>query len=192
MWKSFKTFLNFIYITIFSILATSCHLSNQKTIVVFVKKVIDGDTIQIINENNELEIIRLYGIDTPETLKLRVNEDMIAKYENFYAQLAKKYLKEQIESSKNKIKISRITKDKFHRTVALIFKNNESLNLLMVKKGYARVAFIQAQNPKKPFYTSTNEQYEFYKELINIELKAKEIQKGIWTHKETDVFFKQL
>ncbi len=85
-------------------------------------KVYDGDTITIINENNEKEKIRLYGISARE-----LNQE--------YGQEAKNYLQNLI-LNKN-IDVFVHYKDEYERTVAEIYLDKININQEMVKQGQA-------------------------------------------------------
>lgn len=85
-------------------------------------KVYDGDTITIINENNEKEKIRLYGISARE-----LNQE--------YGQEAKNYLQNLI-LNKN-IDVFVHYQDEYERTVAEIYLDKININQEMVKQGQA-------------------------------------------------------
>ncbi|EIE40688.1 putative DNA/RNA nuclease [Mycoplasmopsis canis UF33] len=196
MMLNFKKILSFCFFVTIIFLNTSCSYLNSNNIsLIKVIKVIDGDTIKVLNKDNNTEIIRLYGIDAPETLKERYNEDSLAPKENFYAQISKKYLLNKIKEANFELYVKKITYDKYRRSVSILFTDKsfkESLNIKMIKEGLARVAFIQGENPKKPYYTTTDYQFNFYKKLIENERVAKVLNKGFWKYSENLIFFKKL
>ena len=87
---------------------------------VSVHRVIDGDTFVL--ETGER--IRLYGVNTPE------------KGENGFLS-ALSFTSDQVFS--HTVRIERQYKDKYGRTVALVWVGPKSLNGLLVKKGHAEI-----------------------------------------------------
>ena len=89
---------------------------------VFIKNCYDGDTCTTYKG----ETIRLACIDTPE-LKGRNANPIRAKS-------AKDFLNALVTNQE--VSIKRITKDRYGRTVAELFKNEENIQELIVKKGF--------------------------------------------------------
>lgn len=85
----------------------------------FLKRVIDGDTVELINGT----ILRLYGINTPEKGEYLSKEAVyfLSTYEN------------------KKIDLEILEKDKYNRTLAVIYDDGENINQKMVKNGFATV-----------------------------------------------------
>lgn len=87
---------NFFYLTNLCLFLPACQVTQPHTMhlgaislnnyAYSVLKIIDGDTIEI-EINNKVQKVRLYGIDTPETLKFG-QKQKLALYENFFAQKA--------------------------------------------------------------------------------------------------------
>ena len=98
-------------------------LKAEPTIVI--KNCYDGDTCT----STKGEKIRLACINTPE-LKGKNSEPIAAKS-------ARDFLNELIKQEQ--VKIRRLTKDRYGRTIAEIYKNNVNIQQLMVNKGYAKV-----------------------------------------------------
>ena len=89
-------------------------------------KITDGDTIQINGEK-----IRFSGIDTPE-----INQTCKQKDEIINCGIrAKHLLADKIEG--NEVKCIREGKDRYKRSLAECFVNNESLSSFLVRSGYA-------------------------------------------------------
>ena len=89
-------------------------------------KITDGDTIQINGEK-----IRFSGIDTPELKQFCVMDDK----KNSCGLKAKQILVDKIGNFK--VTCIREGKDKYKRTLAECFVNNESLSSFLVRSGYA-------------------------------------------------------
>ena len=89
-------------------------------------KITDGDTIKINGEK-----IRFSGIDTPELKQICIKEGV----KNFCGKEAKQILIDKIAD--NKISCIREGKDRFKRTLAECFVNDESLSSYLVRRGYA-------------------------------------------------------
>ena len=89
-------------------------------------KITDGDTIKINGEK-----IRFSGIDTPELKQTCLKEGI----KNFCGKEAKQILIDKI--AYNKVTCVREGKDRYKRTLAECFVNDESLSSYLVKSGYA-------------------------------------------------------
>ena len=85
----------------------------------------DGDTCTTI----EGEKIRLACIDTPELKGKKANPIKAKEARDFLNKLV----------SNKKVLIRRITKDRFGRTVAEIFKNNINVQKLIIEKEYGKI-----------------------------------------------------
>lgn len=85
----------------------------------FLKRVIDGDTVELINGT----ILRLYGINTPEKGEYLSKEAVyfLSTYEN------------------KEIDLETFEKDKYNRTLAVIYDNGENINEKLIKNGFATV-----------------------------------------------------
>jgi endonuclease YncB( thermonuclease family) len=89
-------------------------------------RVVDGDTIHLNGEK-----IRFTGIDTPELNQTCIKERAIKPC----GVTAKEILIEKI--SDNKVECISEGKDRYKRTLAECFVNNESLSSYLVRSGYA-------------------------------------------------------
>ena len=89
-------------------------------------KITDGDTIKINGEK-----IRFSGIDTPELKQTCLKEGV----KNFCGKEAKLILIDKIAD--NKVTCVREGKDRYKRTLAECFVNDESLSSYLVRSGYA-------------------------------------------------------
>ncbi|QCZ36493.1 thermonuclease family protein [Mycoplasma nasistruthionis] len=160
----------------------------------------DGDTFYryyyFDKQNNLIQAqtgFRFRGVDTPETDKPST-KGKLAKYEDLYAQMAKRALKSIIVQNAGVFYLNPLNTDKYNRQIGFIFKNNE-MNLedefgaQLVKMGLGRVAYIGERNSNYyPVQTDRQEQYLHL--ILKLQQQAKEAQKGFWKHNINDVFYK--
>lgn len=113
--------------------------------------VADGDTIAVIHELEKVKI-RLYGIDTPEKKQVFGNK-------------ARRYTNATVR--KKSVEIVPIERDRYGRTVAMVFVAGECLNEALVRDGYA---WVYRQYCKK----------EFCRDWLKLESTARENRQGLW------------
>ncbi|GHV09351.1 hypothetical protein FACS1894160_4910 [Bacteroidia bacterium] len=137
----------------------SCHQSHRKTakdnsfILGKVIKVQDGDTYDLLREDNTTIRIRMEGIDAPE------------KGMPFY-RVAKNYLGSLC--LKQTVKVLKTTEDHHGRTVGYTYLNDgRELSREMIKAGLAW------------HYKEYNDE----KELTNLEVEAQTARRGLWIDK---------
>jgi endonuclease YncB( thermonuclease family) len=100
-----------------------------------VKKVVDGDTVNVvINEGTKLKV-RLYGIDAPETVKMNRRTGAVSKPGQSYGEEACRALEGKVYGKKAKLQIVDI--DRYRRMVAILYLGDRDINREMVKEGYA-------------------------------------------------------
>jgi len=107
-----------------------CNSSSQAQIV---KRVIDGDTIQLGNG----EMIKLIGVDTPETKHPQ-------KPVEYYGKEAYTFTRKMVEGQQVRIEYAQQKKDKYGRTPAYVYLTDGTfLNAEIIKQGYghAYIAF---------------------------------------------------
>ena len=92
---------------------------------IFIKSCYDGDTCTAIDG----EKIRLACIDTPELKGKNSNPEKAIEARDFLNQLV----------ANKKVSIRRITKDRYGRTVAEIYKDGKNIQELIVNKGYGKI-----------------------------------------------------
>jgi len=92
---------------------------------VFIKNCYDGDTCTTF----EGETIRLACIDTPELKGRNANTIPAKSARNFLNNLV----------AYQEVSIKRITNDRFGRTVAELFKDEENIQKLIVNKGFGEI-----------------------------------------------------
>jgi len=135
----------------------------------YVRKVTDGDTIQV-EYNGNVYKVRLLDIDTPESVKSGVPVQA-------YAKEASQFTKEMTLNKTIKLFFEKGLKDKYDRLLAhIILKDGEYLNALLVRNGYARVEVL-----------SPNTEFKFY--FDQLEQKAVSEKVGLWGLKKDEIPF---
>jgi micrococcal nuclease len=115
-------FLPMFFLTFLAVNVVSCADHAPYT----VTEIRDGDTIVVITDRAEALTIRLACIDAPEL------------DQSFWGKNAKERL-EQIIPVSSQVSLRIADRDRYGRTVAEIYKDNFSVNLLMVAEGQAVV-----------------------------------------------------
>ncbi|MDD3646117.1 MAG: thermonuclease family protein [Candidatus Gracilibacteria bacterium] len=131
---------------------------------VFVERVVDGDTMDVIFENGNIERLRLIGVDTPETKHPRkpVEEFGIEAYN---------FTKKTLEGKYVLLETGIEDRGKYGRLLAYIYiDETTSFNEMLIEKGYAR-AYL-----KYPF--------KYSKLYASLEKQAKKNKVGLWGNKE--------
>lgn len=136
------------------------------TVEVAVTRVIDGDTVEVTNENGQTETVRLLLIDTPESVD--PNEEVQA-----YAEEASEFAKIRLEGSRVLLERGNPDKDKYGRTLGYIWLKNgaDRVNFaeLALTEGMARVAYVYEPNTK------------YLEDFETWEQEAKDEKLNIWS-----------
>ena len=156
-----KLFLFISICLIFFFLTYNDVKSEEVKIITGIAKVIDGDTIRIVEKK-----IRLFGIDAPEKKQqcrkpwLTIS---ILSFSKDYpcGKISTDRLKKKIN---NKLLICKwINKDRYKRYIAECFKDKTNINAWMVRNGYA-VAYTK-----------------YSKKFMSQEIFAKKEKLGLWS-----------
>jgi micrococcal nuclease len=133
-----------------------------------VLKVVDGDTIDVLVEN-QLVRVRLLGINSPESVDPRRHVECFGKE-------ASRYLKSILGDSVVRLEKDRDKPDtdEYGRWLRYVYMNDVFINRDMIANGYAYE------------YTYHNEQYQFQDEFKNVEKNARELQIGLWNKDTCD------
>lgn len=114
-------------------------------------KIYDGDTITALTSQKEKIKIRLYGIDAPELKQP-------------FGKASKRHLIDLI--SNNSLNINEKGKDKYGRTLAVLYNGDQDINAQMVIDGYAWA-------------------YDkFSKDYVAFQQNAQALKKGLWIDKD--------
>lgn len=127
-----------------------------------VVKVVDGDTLSL-SMNGKTEVLRLIGMDTPETVDPRKPVQCFAKEASAKAKEMLMGKKVRIEADPSQGEL-----DKYNRLLRYIFLEDGTFyNKLMIEEGYAHE------------YTY-NTPYKYQSEFKEAEAKAREAKRGFW------------
>ena len=124
-----------------------------------VLKVYDGDTILVAGPQGR-QMIRLLGIDAPETSKGR------DKPGQPYSQKARRYLAGLI--LKHSISLVTYGEDRYRRTLAVVFYDGRNINLAMIEAGLA-----EAYRGRTPDVFDPSP-------YLEAEAQARQAMKGMW------------
>lgn len=129
-------------------------------------KCIDGDTARFILNGEEIKV-RFLGINAPEIAGTNKEaEEFGDTAKDYTCNRLKKAEKIELEYDKASDKV-----DKYDRYLAYVFVDGKLLEVDILKKGYAKVQYI-------------NDKYKYYDDLVKAEEKAKENKKGIYGETE--------
>ncbi|MFH1305453.1 MAG: thermonuclease family protein [Candidatus Omnitrophota bacterium] len=143
-------------------LATGCaRQSSAAQAEYIVKKVIDGDTIELSNGSR----VRYIGIDTPE---VRKREGTGWKYApEPYALKAKTENNELVAGKKVKLEFDAEKEDKYGRLLAYVYVDGKMVNAELLRRGCASVYMIPPNTKHLALLTAAQEE-------------AKRAKRGIW------------
>ena len=111
--------LKLFLVTLIFLFSLSAQASIIRGVVV---KIADGDSLTLLTDSNKQIRIRLAGIDTPER-------------KQSFGNTAKNALVKLVFQKEVKIKVR--TKDRYGRTVGIVFLDNQNVNYELVRKGMA-------------------------------------------------------
>lgn len=126
-------------------------------------KCVDGDTLKV-TVGKEIKTVRFLAIDTPESVHPEKDVEVFGKEASDYTcKLVSNANKLYLEYDKNSEK-----EDKYGRLLAYVYADDKMVQKELLKKGYARVAYLYAD-------------YKHTSELKKVEATAKNNKKGIWS-----------
>lgn len=131
----------------------------------FVRRVIDGDTIELSNG----ERVRLIGVDTPETVHPNKPIEVFGKE-------ASAFTRKEIEGKVVRLDYDQANattnhKDKYGRTLAYVYRVKDGffLNAEIIKQGYG--------------YAYTRFPFKYLEQFRQYERHAREKAVGLWSEK---------
>src|SRR3989344_698507 len=133
----------------------------SSTRLVKVTRVVDGDTIEI--EGGEK--VRYIGIDTPETVDPR-------KPVQCFGVEASKKNKEMVEGKMVRLEKDITDKDKYNRLLRYIWLDNVSINLELIKQGFA-------------YSYSYPPDINYQDQIVKAQQEARDAKRGLWNACQT-------
>ncbi|MBU1084424.1 MAG: thermonuclease family protein [Candidatus Omnitrophota bacterium] len=128
-----------------------------------VKKVIDGDTVEL----DKGERVRYIGVDTPEKMK-KVKDVWIFDPEP-YAIEAKEFNRRMLEGKEVQLEFDAEKTDKYGRLLAYVrTADGKMVNEELLKEGYARILSIPPNT-------------KYAEKFLEIQKEAREAKRGIWS-----------
>ena len=110
-----------------------------------VKKIVDGDTLWVVYEEEEYKV-RLLCIDTPETVKVNVDEQP-------YGKIATEKFTEMVMDKEVTLVFEKDIKDNYDRLLAYVILNSGTcVNTYMVENGLARVEMVRPNTVQKDYF----------------------------------------
>jgi endonuclease YncB( thermonuclease family) len=130
-----------------------------------VKKVADGDTVQVvINEGTKLKV-RLHGIDAPEIQHINKGTGIVSRPGQPYGEEAHRALEGKVLGKRVTLQIMDI--DRYRRMVSILYLGRRDINRDMVAEGYA---WAYKQYLKGPYAS----------DYIDAENDARSKHLGLW------------
>lgn len=132
---------------------------NADKVKVKLSKCIDGDTVSVIINNEEIKV-RFLAVDAPEVDK---KEPYSIEAKDFTCDMLTKSKKIYLEYDKNSDK-----EDKYERILGWVWADDKLLQKELIQNGYAKVAYLYND-------------YKYTSELKEFESIAKEKKINIWS-----------
>ncbi len=121
-----------------------------------VKRVIDGDTLLLING----ERVRLIGVDTPETKHPK-------KPVEYFGKEAYLFTKQMIDGKEARFEFEKQKRDRYGRLLAYVYLSDGTfLNAEIIKQGYG--------------FAYTKFPFKYMRDFRRYEREAREKRKGLW------------
>ena len=121
-----------------------------------VKRVIDGDTIELANG----EKVRLIGVDTPETKHPH-------KPVEYFGEEADRFTKKMVEGKKVRLEFDWQERDRYGRLLAYVYLTDGTfVNAEIIKQGYG--------------HAYTKYPFKYLEEFRQYEREARENKIGLW------------
>ena len=121
-----------------------------------VKRVIDGDTLLLVNG----ERVRLIGVDTPETKHPQ-------KPVQYFGKEAYLFTRQMIDGKEARFEFEKQKRDRYGRLLAYVYLSDGTfLNAEIIKQGYG--------------FAYTRFPFKYKEEFRRYEREARENRKGLW------------
>jgi micrococcal nuclease len=151
---------SFLFLCLFSLFFQA--QAQQKTALLAVTKVVDGDTFWVINSRGEEEKIRLIGVNTPESRNTgRTKIQYFGKESTAFA-------KNTLTGKRVRLEYDVQRSDRYKRTLAYVYlENGTFFNALLLQEGYAQVATYPPN-------------VKYQNQFIKLQKRARDQKKGLW------------
>ena len=161
--KGYAIFL--LAILCFESLNISCNSyehNKNTTEFLSVKKIVDGDTFWADNGTEKGIIVRLIGVDAPESRKT------FKKQIGYYGKEAKTYFTKLLTGKKVKLICDLDSLDRYGRTLAYVYlEDGTFVNAHIIKNGYAMIMTVPPN-------------VKFADEFVKLQQEARENNRGLW------------
>jgi micrococcal nuclease len=154
----------FLLILSFSVLfyLPQSSLAQQKTGLLQVSKLVDGDTFWVLDERGTEVKIRLIGINTPEARRTGRTEI------EYYGKEASAYVANLVRGKRVRLEYDVARYDRYKRTLAYVYlENGVFLNAHLLKEGYATTATYPPNVKYADYFTK-------------LQREARTQRKGMW------------
>lgn len=138
------------------VVLAGCEPASQKGYYAAVARVIDGDTIKLING----ERVRYIGIDTPELHHPKKPVEYLAKE-------AKDFNEKLVGGKVVRLEFDVEKRDNYGRLLAYVYVDDTFVNAELIEEGYAQLLTI----PPNVKYAD---------EFLRLQRKAREGNRGLW------------
>jgi len=166
MLKEINRYITFTILIIFTLSINISVYAKNKS--VKYSSCVDGDTIKVVMDKEKVTV-RLLAVDTPETKHPDKGVEPYGKEASeFTCNLIKNASKIELEFDKNSDEL-----DKYSRYLAWVFIDGKLLQEELIKKGYAKTAYLYGN-------------YKYTKDLKVLEENAKTNRLGIWSNYKED------
>lgn len=156
-----KTITRYFILTIAVLMVISLTVAGEN--VFKVKRVIDGDTIEL--ENGEK--VRYIGIDTPETKHP-------SKPIQYYGKEASEANRSLVEGKEVRLEFDVQQRDKYGRLLAYVYVGDIFVNAWLVENGYAQILTIPPN-------------VKYQDKFLELQKRAREEDRGLWGKDTTQV-----
>jgi micrococcal nuclease len=127
-----------------------------------VTRVIDGDTFVADDGSEKGVIIRLIGVDAPESRNTRRRKI------GYYGQQSKEYLSRLLENQMVRLEYDVDKTDPYNRTLAYVYlADGTFVNAELVKQGYAQIMTIPPN-------------VKYAERFLKLQRRARNNNRGLW------------
>jgi len=139
----------------------------EGTIPATVERVVDGDTVKVVLQDETTERIRLIGIDTPESVHPDASKNVP------YGQVASDYTKSRLDGQTIGLELDVEERDQYDRLLAYVWLGDELINLTLVREGHAVVSTYPPNVKYVDLFTAA-------------QTEAREAGLGLWAEEKGD------